>query len=113
MYKDPCDYRVRSLQDVIDKGAKLEAKVKRVIQEFTNGLYSKRNDQRIISASMVTLALLRLEVEGPTIVHTDKLQGIMSSEKKITFDKSNMHISSIGRPLDDIEKVSNNARELI
>ena len=35
-------------------------------------------------ASMVTLALLRLEVEGPTIVHTDKLQGIMSSEEKST-----------------------------
>ena len=35
-------------------------------------------------ASMVTLALLRLEVEGPTIVHNDKLQGIMSSEEKST-----------------------------
>ena len=34
-------------------------------------------------ASMVTLALLKLEVEGPTIVHTDKLHEIMSSEKKI------------------------------
>ena len=34
-------------------------------------------------ASMVTLALLKLEVEGPSIVHTDKLQEIMSSEKKL------------------------------
>ena len=41
-------------------------------------------------ASMVTLALLKLEVEGPTIVHNDKLQGIMSSEEKATFDESNI-----------------------
>ena len=41
-------------------------------------------------ASMVTLALLKLEVEGPTIVHNDKLQEIMSSEKKATFDESNI-----------------------
>ena len=42
-------------------------------------------------ASMVTLALLRLEVEGPTIVHNDKLQGIMSSEERANFDESNIH----------------------
>ena len=41
-------------------------------------------------ASMVTLALLKLEVEGPTIVHTDKLHEIMSSEKKDTIDESNI-----------------------
>ena len=41
-------------------------------------------------ASMVTLAFLKLEAEGPTIVHTDKLQGIMSSEEKATFDESNI-----------------------
>ena len=40
-------------------------------------------------ASMVTLALLKLEVEGPTIVHNDKLQGIINSEKT-TFDESNI-----------------------
>ena len=39
---------------------------------------------------MVTLALLKLEVEGPTIVHTDKLQGIINSEKKGTFDESSI-----------------------
>ena len=41
-------------------------------------------------ASMVTLALLKLEVEGPTIVHNDKLQGIINSEKKATLDESNI-----------------------
>ena len=41
-------------------------------------------------ASMVTLALLKLEVEGPTIVHNDKLQEIMSSEQKATLDESNI-----------------------
>ena len=41
-------------------------------------------------ASMVTLALLKLEVEGPTIVNTDKLQEIMNSEQKATFDESNI-----------------------
>lgn len=39
---------------------------------------------------MVTLALLKLEVEGPTIVHNDKLHEIMSSEEKATFDESNI-----------------------
>ena len=34
-------------------------------------------------ASMVRLALLKLEVEGPTIVHTDKLHEIMSSAIKM------------------------------
>jgi hypothetical protein len=41
-------------------------------------------------ASMVTLALSKLEVEGPTIVHTDKLHEIMSSEQKATLDESNI-----------------------
>ena len=41
-------------------------------------------------ASMVTLALLKLEVEGPTIVHTDKLKEIMSSEQKSSLDESNI-----------------------
>ena len=41
-------------------------------------------------ASMVTLALLKLEVEGPTIVHNDKLKGIINSEEKATFDESNI-----------------------
>ena len=40
-------------------------------------------------ASRVTLALLKLEVEGPTIVNNDRLQEIMSSEKA-TFDESNI-----------------------
>jgi len=34
-------------------------------------------------ASVVSLALLKLEAEGPTIVHTDELQDIMKSEGKI------------------------------
>ena len=41
-------------------------------------------------ASMVTLALLKLEVEGPTIVHNDKLKGLINSEEKATFDESNI-----------------------
>ena len=41
-------------------------------------------------ASMVTLALLKLETEGPIIVHNDRLQEIMSSEEKATFDESNI-----------------------
>ena len=36
-------------------------------------------------ASMVTLALLKLEVEGQIIVHNERLQGIMSSERKTYF----------------------------
>ena len=44
--------------------------------------------QAASQASMVTLALLKLEAQGPIIVHTDKLQEIMSSEKKTTFDES-------------------------
>jgi len=40
-------------------------------------------------ASMVSLALLKLEAQGPTIIHTDKLQGIINSEKT-TFDESNI-----------------------
>ena len=53
-------------------------------------------------ASMVTLALLRLEVEGPTIVHNDKLQGIMSSEERANFDESNIH---------SIESAQNNSND--
>ena len=41
-------------------------------------------------ASMVTLALLKLEVEGLTIVHTDKLHEIMSSEQKSSLDEYNI-----------------------
>ena len=50
-------------------------------------------------ASMVTLALLKLEVEGPTIVHTDELREIMRSEKKTAFDESNI------QPLGSISQI--------
>ena len=46
--------------------------------------------QAASQASMVSLALLKLEAQGPIIVHTDKLQEIMSSEKKSTFRDSNI-----------------------
>ena len=49
-------------------------------------------------ASMVTLALLKLEVEGPTIVHNDKLQEIMSSEKRGAFDEHNVQLLGANSP---------------
>ena len=39
--------------------------------------------QAASQASMVSLALLKLEAQGLTIIHADKLQEIMSSEKKM------------------------------
>ena len=47
---------------------------------------------------MVTLALLKLEVEGPAIVHTDKLQGIINLEQKVTI-----HIYSLSSELTCLE----------
>ena len=75
-------------------------------------------------ASMVRLALLKLEVEGPTIVHTDKLHEIMSSDKKILFDllykeawrpeEAAMGNSTLPTVLDKLCMVANiNTRKLI
>ncbi len=56
-------------------------------------------------ASMVTLALLKLEVEGPTIVHTDKLHEIMSSEQKSSLDEYNIQPLGNNSPPNDIRRM--------
>ena len=63
-------------------------------------------------ASMVTLALLKLETEGPTIVHTDKLQEIMSSEKKATFDDSNIQLLGSNPQNNTNRQLTNDQQEL-
>ena len=67
--------RILSRLEIIANNGTAENPMNCTPNEMTNALSQ---------ASMVTLALLRLEAEGPTIVHTDKLQGIMSSEEKST-----------------------------
>ena len=53
-----------------------------------------------------------LETEGPTIVHTDKLQEIMSSEKKATFDDSNIQLLGSNPQNNTNRQLTNDQQEL-
>lgn len=81
--------RILSRLEIIANGGTEDRPLNCTPNEMTNAL---------AQASIVTLALLKLEVEGPTIIQTDQLQEIMRSGKKVTLDGSNIqHLGSVSQ----------------